>query len=563
MALLRLSTCSYQFLQLTQARLCHTGSKVLAIRREDNTPWERRAPLAPKHVRKLVQDGYTVLVQPSNRRAYPMQEYVNSGAQLAEDISGSSVIFGVKTVPIDLLIPNKTYVFFSHSIKAQEANMPLLDAVLEKQIRLIDYEKIVDSKGRRLVAFGKYAGVTGMINILHGIGLRLLAQGHHTPFMHIGNAHNYRNSEMARQAIRDAGYEISLGTMPKSLGPLIFVFTGSGNVSLGAQEVFQELPHEYVRPDHLPSVAKHGSHNKVYCCVVDVEDHMVHKEGGPVNFHSFMQNPSNYYSIFHRKIAPYMSVLVNGIYWQQDHPRLITIPEAKSLLRPMPMPWLPSSEGCPQLPHRLLAICDISADQGGSIEIMDRCTSIDHPFMLYDSETNTMKESFEGNGVLICSIDNMPAQIPRESSSFFGSLLMPYIPEIMKSDAATPFEQFNVSPIIKGSVIASNGKLTSDYEYIAALRKSNLEAQRSSKCAPMTSSSRKVLVVGSGYVSPPVVDYLTKQPDIHVTVVSDKRDEVDKLAERYPNTTPFMADISRSQAEVEQLIKEHNIVVRN
>lgn len=101
---------------------------------------------------------------------------------IREDISDASVIFGVKQVPIDSLIPGKTYCFFSHTIKAQESNMPLLDAILEKKIRLIDYERIIDESGQRQVAFGKYAGVAGMINILHGLGLRLLALGHHTPF---------------------------------------------------------------------------------------------------------------------------------------------------------------------------------------------------------------------------------------------------------------------------------------------------------------------------------------------------------------------------------------------
>lgn len=115
----------------------------------------------------------------------------------------------------------------------QETNMPLLDAILEKHIRLIDYEKLVDEKGRRVVAFGKMAGVAGTVNILHGLGLRLLALGHHTPFMYIGPAQNYRNCSMAFQAIRDTGYEIALGYMPKSVGPLTFVFTGSGNVSKG------------------------------------------------------------------------------------------------------------------------------------------------------------------------------------------------------------------------------------------------------------------------------------------------------------------------------------------
>ena len=124
--------------------------------------------------------------------------------------------------------------------------------------------------GQRLVAFGKYAGIAGMIDILNGLGLRLLALGHHTPFMHIGPAHNYRNSHHARQGIRDAGYEISLGMMPQSIGPMTFVFTGSGNVSQGAQEIFQELPHEYVSPSMLPKVSQHGDTNKLYACEVQL-----------------------------------------------------------------------------------------------------------------------------------------------------------------------------------------------------------------------------------------------------------------------------------------------------
>ena len=160
-----------------------------------------------------MKNGIKVIVQPSNRRAYPMQSYLNSGAVVQEDISEASIIFGVKQVPIDQLIPDKTYCLFSHTIKAQESNMPLLDAILEKRIRLIDYEKLTDEAGNRVVAFGKMAGIAGTVNIMHGMGLRLLALGHHTPFMHIGPAHNYRNSSMARQAVRDAGYEIALGTV--------------------------------------------------------------------------------------------------------------------------------------------------------------------------------------------------------------------------------------------------------------------------------------------------------------------------------------------------------------
>lgn len=314
------------------SRAKHTGT-VIAIRREDQSVWERRASFSPAGVKKLIKQGVKVIVQPSNRRAYPMQAYLNAGATVQEDISEASVIFGVKQVPVDALIPQKTYCFFSHTIKAQESNMPLLDACLEKNIRLVDYEKLMDRNGQRLVAFGKYAGVAGMVNILHGLGLRLLALGHHTPFMHVGPAHNYRNSSMARQAVRDCGYEIALGMMPKSIGPLTFIFTGSGNVSQGAQEVFQELPIEYVPPESLRKVSEHGSQNKLYACEVSRSDHLERRDGGGFDAVEYDQYPERYISTFSTNIAPYASVIVNGIYWAVGAPKLITIPDAKNLLR--------------------------------------------------------------------------------------------------------------------------------------------------------------------------------------------------------------------------------------
>jgi alpha-aminoadipic semialdehyde synthase len=187
---------------------------------------------------------------------------------------------------------------------------------------------------------------------------------------------------MARQAVRDCGYEISLGMMmPKSIGPITFIFTGSGSVSQGAQQIFQELPVEYVPPDMLRKVSEHGSQNKLYGCEVSRSDHLERREGGGFDPHGIIlkvnnnfslifnfsscfieyeQFPERYISTFNKKIAPYASVIVNGIYWAVGSPKLITIPDAKNLLRPANTPWLPSSVGAPRLPHRMLAICDIS-----------------------------------------------------------------------------------------------------------------------------------------------------------------------------------------------------------
>nr|CAD7441187.1 unnamed protein product [Timema bartmani] len=633
--------------------------KVIAVRREDQSVWERRAPLAPANVRRLTRAGVKVIVQPSNRRAYPMQDglstspwlcrcslvpglsvlwfqaclfsgsrpvcslvpdlfsgskpvcplvpdlsvlwfqaYSSAGAVVQEDISEASIIFGVKQVPVDLLLPNKTYCLFSHTIKAQEANMPLLDAILEKledttespvavvsmialsgellwlvtydwlhivscdpqNIRLIDYEKLMDESGQRVVAFGKYAGLAGMVNILHGLGLRLLALGHHTPFMvrehHIGPAHNYRNSSMARQAIRDAGYEIALGMMPQSIGPLTFVFTGSGNVSQGCQELFQELPHEYVPPEMLKKVAEHGGRRVEGSTQSDYDQF-------PSRYISTFskKRQAGYISTFSKKIAPYASVIINGIYWAVDSPKLLTLPDAKYLLRPANTPWIPSSVGSPALPHRMLAICDISADPGGSIEFMNECTTIDTPFCLYDADRNKDSKSFKGPGVLVCSIDNMPTQLPLESTDFFGELLYPYAMNILQSDAMLPLEQHNFLPAVHGAIIASNGKLTPNFEYIQELRTMSTRSWHKAG-SPREDGCRRIVLLGAGYVSAPVVQYLHKEHNVHITVASALKDEADAIASIYQQSVePVLLDVLERPDTLQDLVSSADVVV--
>ncbi|KAM3925192.1 alpha-aminoadipic semialdehyde synthase, mitochondrial [Leptodactylus fuscus] len=528
---------------------------VVAIRREDINAWERRAPLAPKHVKELSNLGYKVLVQPSNRRAIHEKDYIKAGGFLQEDISEASLIVGVKRPPEEKLIPKKTYAFFSHTIKAQEANMSLLDEILKQEIRLIDYEKMVDHRGMRVVAFGQWAGVAGMINMLHGLGLRFLALGHHTPFMHIGMAHNYRNSSQAVQAVRDAGYEIALGLMPKSMGPLTFVFTGTGNVSKGAQEIFNELPCEFVEPHELKEVSKTGDLRKVYGTVLSRHHHLVRKTDGVYDPVEYDKNPELYTSRFNVDIAPYTTCLINGIYWDPHTPRLLNRQDAQRLLAPVKSSAV-VTEGCPELPHKLLAIGDISADTGGSIEFMTECTTIDMPFCMYDADQHIIHDSVEGNGILMCSIDNLPAQLPIEATEYFGDLLFPYIEEMLMSDATRPIDQEKFSPVVRDAVIASNGSLSPKYKYIQKLRESREYAQ-----SMTVGSKKRILVLGSGYVSEPVISYLTRDPNVEITAVSIIKDQVDHLSKKYNNTIPLEMNVFKSEEKLSSLVKKHELVV--
>ncbi|XP_021087475.1 alpha-aminoadipic semialdehyde synthase, mitochondrial isoform X2 [Mesocricetus auratus] len=478
---------------------------VMALRREDVNAWERRAPLAPKHIKGITKLGYKVLIQPSNRRAIHDKEYARAGGILQEDITEACLILGVKRPPEEKLMSKKTYAFFSHTIKAQEANMSLLDEVLKQEIRLIDYEKMVDHRGSRIVAFGQWAGVAGMINILHGMGLRLLALGHHTPFM-------------------------------------------------GAQEVFNELPCEYVEPHELKEVSKTGDLRKVYGTVLSRHHHLVRKTDGVYDPVEYEKYPERYISRFNTDIAPYTTCLINGIYWEQNTPRLLTRQDAKSLLAPVKSSVAPV-EGCPELPHKLVAICDISADTGGSIDFMTECTTIERPFCMYDADQHIIHDSVEGSGILMCSIDNLPAQLPIEATEYFGDMLYPYVEEMLLSDASQPLESQNFSPVVRDAVITSNGTLTDKYKYIQKLRESRERIQSLSM-----STKKKVLVLGSGYVSEPVLEYLSRDNNIEITVGSDMTNQMQQLSKKY-NINPVSVTIGKQEEKLQSLVASQDLVI--
>ncbi|KAJ2763662.1 hypothetical protein GGI18_006617, partial [Coemansia linderi] len=253
----RLRGCGPLISRLHRASLAtqaaHSKPLVIGIRREDKNRWERRVALTPAHVKDLIAEtGAQVIVQPSNTRIFNNASFVAAGATINEDLSHADAILGIKEVPIDKLIPSKTYVIFSHTHKGQKYNMPSLQAFLDKGIRLIDYELMVNQEGKRQVLFGKHAGYAGMIDGLHGLGQRLLALGYNSPFIHMGQAHVYPNLECVHTKLRHVADIIEDQGLPDAFAPMLFTFTGSGNVTQGARAIFDDLPHDNVTVDELP-----------------------------------------------------------------------------------------------------------------------------------------------------------------------------------------------------------------------------------------------------------------------------------------------------------------------
>ena len=427
----------------------------IGIRREDKNRWERRTPLTPAHVKELKESHQIdVAVQPSEIRAFSEEDYVNAGASMDDTLSPCQTIFAIKEIPIELLEEGKTYIFFAHVIKGQEHNMPLLKKMMELKCNFIDYERIVNDKGFRLIFFGKWAGLAGMTDTLAFFGRRLTSQGIVNPFGELKPAHEYRDTDELTADVAKAGEAIKNNGLPEELVPLVVGMAGYGNVSKGCQEVLDHLPIENIEPEQLATFFEKGefSDRKVYK-VVFKEWHMVESISRENEFElqDYYKHPEKYTGIFHKHV-PHLTILMNCIYWDTMYPRLIS----KELVKEM------FGKGEP----RLRAIGDISCDIDGAIEFTAKSTDIDSPTFVYDPVEDAIEDGIGGRGILVMAVDNLPCELPRESSKQFGDTLMEFIPFIAKADFTQPFEEMELPPPIQKAVILHHGKLTPEYEYL-------------------------------------------------------------------------------------------------
>ncbi|XP_006821450.1 alpha-aminoadipic semialdehyde synthase, mitochondrial-like [Saccoglossus kowalevskii] len=442
---------------------------VIGIQREERSVWERRTPLAPVQVKRLVARGVDVLVQPSVHRAFRDQEYRDVGAIIVHDnLNEASLVLGIQGTTRAQIVPNSTYGLFSHTIKAQAENMAMLDAMIEKNVRLVDFEMMINSGGESLAAtFDRFAGIAGMINILHALGLRLLALGYDTPFLKIGLAHTYKNLNEAKIAVRQVGLEISANPIPKKIGPLTFVFVGKGNTSKGAREIFGQLPHQFVRPIELQHVAIHGASDGIYATVIRKIDYLFRMDNERVTINEYMESPELFSSGFANGFAPWASVIVNCATRKPGDPVLLSANDLRELTCPDAQP----TEG---LPYRLLAITDIDRDCQGSFEFAKDFTDMGQPFcrFIVNKDGGIEKQTgFSGDGVIFSAIPYLSNQIPREASIEFGEQLLRYIEELGMMDATAPLREDELSRTVRDAIICSNGSLTPKYKYIEELRK--------------------------------------------------------------------------------------------
>ena len=427
-------------------------SKIIGIRREDKNEWEKRVPLIPKHLKDLKeQHDIDVVIQPSTIRVFPDEDYIKNGGVVKEDLSKCPVVFAVKEIPLDFFKKGKTYVFFAHVIKGQKHNMPMLKKMMNLKCNLIDYEKIADEQDRRLVFFGRYAGLAGMVDSLWAYGQRMQRLGNPTPFSEIKQATQYHDLNEIKSHLEKISNIIKQWGLPQSISPMVVGFAGYGHVSKGAQEILDILPIEEINPQDINSIYQNPSSNVIYKVVFREKD-MVEPVAKDSDFdlQDYYSNPDKYRSIFEQYV-PHLSILMNCVFWSDRYPRLITKKIMKKNFTN---------------DTKLQVIGDISVDINGAIEFTQKVTTPGNPVFVYNPLKDELVDGFDGPGVAVIAVDNLPCEIPRESSKAFSQTLLEFIPHIAKADFSKDFDSLDIPSQIKKAVILHKGKLTPDYKYI-------------------------------------------------------------------------------------------------
>ncbi|QHT67445.1 alanine dehydrogenase [Rhodocytophaga rosea] len=393
------------------------------IIREGKVPPDRRVALLPHQCKEIVQlyPEVQIFVQPSPIRCVPDEQYSNAGILVMEDLSQCDVLFGIKEVPVAQLLPDKTYFFFSHTVKKQKYNRLLLQTILKRNITLIDYECLIDNdtNRQRIIAFGRYAGIVGAYNAFWTYGKK------------------YQLFELKRARDCQDMQEMRQEYLKIQLPPIKIAVTGSGRVGKGVVEVLEAIGIQQVSPDAFLQ----KQYNKPVFTVLRSQDYHLHKSGNSWNAASFHLNPQEYNSSFY-PFAAQADILITSAFW---HPQA---------------PLLFSKEDMLRKDFRIKVVADISCDVDGSVPCTVRTTTITDPVYDYDVVSREVKPPFSSaEHITVMAIDNLPCELPYDASGYFGhQLINQVLPHLLNGDK---------EGVLEKATITRNGQLTERYKYLS------------------------------------------------------------------------------------------------
>jgi len=425
---------------------------VLGILREVYSSSEYRAPLTPTDVKWLIKKGVKVEVESSGVRIFKDQQYKKVGAKVLDRFRQASFLLGIKQPRLSEVGKDKIYMCFSHTIKGQSEKIPLLKEFVKKRATLIDYEKITDLHGRRLVHFGRFAGICGLIDSLHYFGKKLSYQGIKNPFA-IRPAYEYNSLKQAVQAMKQVNTKIVQQGFDRKISPFIIGITGHGNASQGVQEILRPLNPIEIHPKDMLRFVRHQKYirNRMYKIVFLREEKLRSKKASGFYFEEYLQHPERFESNMDIYL-PYLNMLVHTSYWDRRYPRIVT---KKMIYR------LSSKKN-----FRLQFIADISCDINGSIELTYKTTNQNNPVFTYHPKRQSFSDGYKLEGITILASDNLPSELPRDSSQHFSSLVRDYVYQIAVHGVTEITNHMAIPVEIRNAVMTENGKLTKSARYL-------------------------------------------------------------------------------------------------
>lgn len=394
----------------------------IGLIREGKMPPDSRVALLPEQCQAVLKayPNVEICVQPSPHRCVSDADYAAAGLLLQENMEDCDILFGIKEVPRSELIENKSYLFFSHTIKEQPYNRLLLQRILSKKIRLIDYEVLTNDKGQRVIAFGYWAGVVGAHN-------GLMAYSRRTGLFELLQMKDYKTYEQAKAVYKSL-----------ELPPMRIVVTGTGRVASGAVQVLEDMGIRKVSPaDYLANSFDEPVYTQLGCA-----DYARPKDANAAfDLQEFFEHPKNYESAF----APYSKatdILINCIYWDNQAPRFFSL------------------DDCKAADFRIRTIADISCDIGGSVPTTLFASTIAEPVFGYNIATGAEAKPYSEQVIDMMTIDNLPSELPYDASKSFGEqLIESVLPSLLAEDA---FQ----TPLIQRATIAADGYLGRHFGYL-------------------------------------------------------------------------------------------------
>lgn len=393
----------------------------LAVIREGKTPPDKRVPLTPEQCVKVQRlfPNVQVFVESSDVRAFKDDQYAGVGIPVLKDISHCDIMIGVKEVPIDQLIPNKKYMFFSHTFKEQPYNRKLLRAILEKKIQLIDYEVLTDKDESRIIGFGRYAGIVGCYN----------------GFLAYGKKHGLYELKPANQCEDRVEMEAELDNVQLPAGTKI-VATGFGRVGNGAREIFTRLGLKEVSPEDFLN----QEFDEAVFTHLKAKDYYARADGKPFDRDAFFDSGEGHVSTFNRylKVA---NMYVAAHYWDASSPFIFTREDLKD----------------PEL--KTLVVADVSCDIDGPVACTIRPSTIAEPLYGYDPASETEVDAMQKGAICVMAVDNLPCELPKDASEDFGNELINRVfPHLFGDDPD--------DIIGRASETNLEGELTPKYSYL-------------------------------------------------------------------------------------------------